>query len=984
MQPKLTISILISRNYEGVKRCLDSVCPIMENVSSELILTDTGCGDKVRELIEGYSDHIIDFEWIKDFSAARNVGLKEAKGEWFLYVDDDEWFDDVSELINFFNSGECDKHNVAAYVQRNYLDMDGNNYGNHNVDRILRITPDLHFEGRVHEAYTGIEIGQKKRLSTFVHHYGYVYKSEEERIAKSKRNRELLRLECQEHPDDMRMRHQLVTDCYGLQEYDEAINVALEGIKIKSDSQYWDVLHTDILFCLYQKKDWKGIIQYGENFLNVNLFSDDEFGVRQYLICAYWSERQYDKVCNLASKVISTYIDYKKHPEKYDVNQLMRDDFWNNKDISKMLLFIIDSAIATSDEKIISLLADNNIREEMCGLISNDTYKAWLTQMMQNTCREESQIGLFIKLPMIDENNVDEFISHNDEVPQIEFKRLQFDSEFFEPETRDDFYIEPLVKNAWAAQLETLNMFDQICEANGLTYSLDWGTLLGAVRHKGFIPWDDDLDVCMPRKDLERFRDIVVNYPQVEFFDPYNCDTLGVHASRLILSRAFTVERDKLKDMHGFPFQVGIDIFSIDYVTRDKKKEEDQIALMLKINYAFNLLELIEQHDEKEDDYRNAFLEYIRDIQDATGIEFSQSKDDRGKLTALYDEVQGWYNRDEADYVSELPNIMVGKDYYLPIDTYDNIIRIPFENMMAPVPANYDEVLRTKYGEDYMTPVYFGSSHDYPFFNKDIRDLEEKRGNGSFDSIKEHIEKICSEYYRKFLNRNTEPTLHFEEEVLDRRDINRIDAALLETLAEIDRLCDAHGIKYYYVGETAEEIEKIKNFTSDSLDIHIAMRRMDYMNFQQILQEELDPWFDYRSIYSNPDHVDMKTYIITDAYDTNDGEYEARFHGCLDIVGVDLAPIDTVNDDDSIEELKRTVITQLLQTAPSMPAEPPYNEMILDIVRQYENMLGVSINTEGNLQNEFFKAADSVAMSDSDDRYGRVRISSDIADGIYN
>ncbi|MCR4611559.1 MAG: hypothetical protein K5644_06645, partial [Lachnospiraceae bacterium] len=207
--------------------------------------------------------------------------------------------------------------------------------------------------------------------------------------------------------------------------------------------------------------------------------------------------------------------------------------------------------------------------------------------------------------------------------------------------------------------------------------------------------------------------------------------------------------------------------------------------------------------------------------------------------------------------------------------------------------------------------------------------------------------------------------------------------ALLETLAEIDRLCDAYGIKYYYVGETAEEIEKIKDFTSDSLDVHIAMKRVDYMNFQQILQEELGPWFDYRSIYSNADHVDMKTYIITDAYDTSDGEYESRFHGCLDIVGVDLAPIDMVNDDDSVEELKRTVITQLLQIAPSMPTEPPYNDVILDIVKQYEDMLGVEINAEGNLQNEFFKAADNVAMSDADDRFRRVRISSDIAEGIY-
>ena len=53
-------------------------------------------------------------------------------------------------------------------------------------------------------------------------------------------------------------------------------------------------------------------------------------------------------------------------------------------------------------------------------------------------------------------------------------------------------------------ELEILLSFDKVCRENGLKYSMCAGTLLGAVRHKGFIPWDDDIDVCMPRPDYEK------------------------------------------------------------------------------------------------------------------------------------------------------------------------------------------------------------------------------------------------------------------------------------------------------------------------------------------------------------------------------------------------------------------------------------------------------------------------------------------------
>ena len=82
---------------------------------------------------------------------------------------------------------------------------------------------------------------------------------------------------------------------------------------------------------------------------------------------------------------------------------------------------------------------------------------------------------------------------------------MVFEKEYFEDEVRDGFYVPAQMKHAWAAQLEVLNDIDKACTENGIQYFAEWGTLLGAVRHHGFIPWDDDMDICMKRADYEKF-----------------------------------------------------------------------------------------------------------------------------------------------------------------------------------------------------------------------------------------------------------------------------------------------------------------------------------------------------------------------------------------------------------------------------------------------------------------------------------------------
>ena len=87
----LTISFLVSNRIDTIGRLMESLRPLAEGIPSEIIAVDTGSYDGSIEVVEKYADKIVKFDWCGDFSAARNAGLECAEGEWFMYIDDDEY-----------------------------------------------------------------------------------------------------------------------------------------------------------------------------------------------------------------------------------------------------------------------------------------------------------------------------------------------------------------------------------------------------------------------------------------------------------------------------------------------------------------------------------------------------------------------------------------------------------------------------------------------------------------------------------------------------------------------------------------------------------------------------------------------------------------------------------------------------------------------------------------------------------------------------
>lgn len=239
----LSISMLIS-GQENMDKSLASLHFFKEALPCEIILVDTGCGAEGRVLAEKVADQVVDFKWCDDFSAARNAGLKKCKGEWFLYLDDDEWFENPKEIIKFFQSGEYKEYNSATYRVRNYLNRQGNIYENVHVSRMVKLEPYTEFRGKIHE-YLYPYMPPQKSLTDFVHHFGYAYKDEREKRAHAERNIKPLLEMVEKQPNAIRWRLQLAQEYIGIDQFEKTIDTCtciLNSWKSQKEKKPYDYL----------------------------------------------------------------------------------------------------------------------------------------------------------------------------------------------------------------------------------------------------------------------------------------------------------------------------------------------------------------------------------------------------------------------------------------------------------------------------------------------------------------------------------------------------------------------------------------------------------------------------------------------------------------------------------------------------------------------------------------------------------------------
>ena len=234
--------------------------------------------------------------------------------------------------------------------------------------------------------------------------------------------------------------------------------------------------------------------------------------------------------------------------------------------------------------------------------------------------------------------------------------------------------------------INILKSVHEFCVENNLKYSLYAGTLIGAIRHDGFIPWDDDIDILLPRKDYEFF----INHFKTEYYEvitPYNCKLYYLPWAKVYDNRTIKIEPVSINA--EYLFGIDIDVFPMDYIDSEKSFKK---MLYHKEKYRKRLKKAVDKIPwcnpfKHPKTFLKAFIYRL--------LYFGKQSYFSRKLDKIYSR----YNKKKHNYL--MVNSLFGQRPLFKNDLFDNLIFHRFENFKFCIFSEYDYFLKKIFG-DYM------------------------------------------------------------------------------------------------------------------------------------------------------------------------------------------------------------------------------------------------------------------------------------------
>ena len=363
---------------------------------------------------------------------------------------------------------------------------------------------------------------------------------------------------------------------------------------------------------------------------------------------------------------------------------------------------------------------------------------------------------------------------------------MKLEKEFFYDEVRDGFYIPGIMKRAWGAELMILSKVDRICKKYDINYYAFGGTLIGAVRDKQFIPWDDDIDICMKREDFQRFcRVVKEELPEELEFHFFGFDKDHTNFVSAVAKKNMGFQSAMLRKYQEYPYVITLDIFVLDELAKNPEDEEYRKILFKMFAGIFEIIKKSKKSKKSKLLWRE-----LTEIESLLKIQLDRERPLEPQLYFIMDQIFQEFNGGGGDFALMGAGAFEGKFTY-PHSAFEKSNWIPFCNTVVPAPIGYDTVLRVEYG-DYHKKVKAGAEHTYPCFK------------GYEDEIRE---KLKEEWIF---------TYHFSEEDLLRPKIENFRDIVIH-MAEVFAVSQKELFKEYERGEIQACLQRLSKAQEDAI-----------------------------------------------------------------------------------------------------------------------------------------------------------------------